>query len=392
MQKEESQTKKAGIGVTYIFGAGASAGLIRKHESGSEYGRKMPLVSNFEKYFVDFRELLIRNLAKENISIRVLNDEYVLTDTSVNEGNGPEILEKELSPDERLKFKLVNEIDKYVIQTPQRFSIDTIAKAKWFEDPTSSEYLKLKKLISLVIWCYQGKIGLDPRYEAFLASILKKEENQVVFPSNVNIISWNYDLQFEEALNTISRSTFLEMFDSAENRDSNYMKLVQGDKLKYFKLNGIAGGEFKHPKLDSLSQGEPYFFISELQKFRTNQESLLANNLNFEIKDFFNDQTKSSIKFAWELDRMELETNLKKMNASNILVVIGYSFPAFNRKNDYSILNGHNKYDEIYVQCGDRENNEAVKERVNALLDYKSVIQPINNTSEFYIPNNLLLD
>ena len=75
-------------------------------------------------------------------------------------------------------------------------------------------------------------------------------------------------------------------------------------------------------------------------------------------------------------------------NDTEIVVVIGYSFPFFNRVTDRAIFNGMPNLKKVYVQD---INADAVVQAVHAVLpsDRKVNIEPIRNCEQFYLPVEL---
>ncbi|MEQ8474488.1 MAG: hypothetical protein RIC35_25040 [Marinoscillum sp.] len=163
---------------------------------------------------------------------------------------------------------------------------------------------------------------LDPRYNNFIVSLM----NRPKWPSNLKVLSWNYDFQLQLAANSIS-------YDLAKYYPCEYDET----QVDLFHLNGIAG----------ISRE------NQLILDRDTERSLDAVIRHWE------DLTRGRgynqyMKYAWEsnLDFGPVEDHLKK---SDVLVVIGYSFPFFNRDVDYKIfdlLQQGNSLKKIYFQNG----------------------------------------
>jgi hypothetical protein len=74
-------------------------------------------------------------------------------------------------------------------------SIDTFAKKLYLKK--DREHLKkLKAVLSAYLIAEQQKKNVDPRYNSFFAHICKSD---VYLPSNLRILTWNYDAQLEKA-------------------------------------------------------------------------------------------------------------------------------------------------------------------------------------------------
>ena len=85
---------------------------------------------------------------------------------------------------------------------------------------------------------------------------------------------------------------------------------------------------------------------------------------------------RSDILFG-EIDHILLNTT--------ILIIIGYSFPFFNRDIDRGILNRMKNLNKIYVQVPEKDHN-AIKERLESLRSDLPEIAFIKDIELFYIP------
>lgn len=72
------------------------------------------------------------------------------------------------------------------------------------------------------------------------------------------------------------------------------------------------------------------------------------------------------------------------------LIIIGYSFPIFNRKIDMEILNSLKDVKTIYIQ-NKVENINAIKSRIISLVpEFKEKILPVEDTTQFFIPHDYI--
>lgn len=174
----------------------------------------------------------------------------------------------------------------------------------------------------------------------------------------------------------------LENYFNMIPRPANTEKI---DKLTFIKLNGSAAFaknkelcwiiDAQYPGL-SIEEEVDYQFIKRLCKRYEHNYS----NIDF----------TPSIKFAWEdisIASGLIEVARNHFKQSSIIVIIGYSFPTFNRTVDRSILseirNDTLKY--IYIQ---NPNWEDVITRITSLvpgIDTKK-IRHSPTKDEFYIP------
>ncbi|RYZ84227.1 MAG: hypothetical protein EOP04_18405 [Proteobacteria bacterium] len=87
--------------------------------------------------------------------------------------------------------------------------------------------------------------ALDLRYDSFFASVLQNSFDQL--PDQVNILSWNYDDQFERAYSRYLHSAKIQD-ESPESRLNVFTKFSNSDRTMYFnhdrffiyKINGSA--------------------------------------------------------------------------------------------------------------------------------------------------------
>ena len=212
-------------------------------------------------------------------------------------------------------------------------TIDTFAK-KLFLTYKQPDYQRLKNCL-LVFLLYEQLIKKpDQRYDTFLASIL--HNNVTDFPNNISIISWNYDYQLElayqeylphESLETISNH-YLHSFD--KNTDGKYEEPYhKRNRFQVLKLNGSSF--VSDVLLTSVKKGQEVLFLIELYPKLTPKNNLIS--------------------FAWERMMPTFEKRLSdSFLDTDILVVIGYSFPFFNREIDRKIFSGMPKLKKIYIQ------------------------------------------
>lgn len=216
---------------------------------------------------------------------------------------------------------------------------------------------------------------IDKRYFSFLSVILEKGNNN--FPKlndNISILTWNYDLQFENAF-----ESFMPRNSNSMKDLNNYLNFMNdsNSRKEIIHLNGFRG-----------------YFRDKETNFETVEKSSLTTLANYltklkqTIQDFKNPDYTNSIKYAWEHSSEAFEYAKKVMSESNILVIIGYSFPAFNRKIDNQLFEAFEKkegYKKVYYQ--DPFLN---LDLVNLLFSDQKIIEPITDRSQFHIPHEFL--
>jgi hypothetical protein len=97
---------------------------------------------------------------------------------------------------------------------------------------------------------------------------------------------------------------------------------------------------------------------------------------------------ESEIRFAWEdVVRTRFETSKLDLEEVNTIVVIGYSFPYFNREIDDLILKQIGEIDKIYLQYPEGE-HLAIEQRLEKLAPLHSGFVRVDARDLFYIPDN----
>lgn len=216
---------------------------------------------------------------------------------------------------------------------------DTFAKYLYLTNKT--DFKRLKNTLSLYFTLEQlHNQKTEERVLPFITSVL---QYPVVFPSNIKILSWNYDIQFQLASDTFDKEQFNYSGGVTSHHSTmiNYFKPIGRDQysetdisnMSFIQLNGVAG----YMKYESNG------FIDRIGFNKTHSE------IGDWIVDFNKkkETSNSMLKFAWESHWGDGETtnfddvvNVSKqvIKDSHILVVIGYSFPFFNRKIDKAIF------------------------------------------------------
>jgi hypothetical protein len=331
--------------VLYLFGAGASA-------------QSLPVVKGIPKAFNE----VIKYLEK---------DEFILSDT--------ESFENEFFKETKRHFQisLIDDLKWLRAESANYASVDTFAKS--FEITRKSHELRrLKVSLSAFFIIIQGLKKVDDRYNAFFASIFKELHKQ---PEDIRILSWNYDSQFEIAFSEYSGDKRLSSNNDLLNIEDKNSRFNSLDKLPFiYKINGTT--DFKES-----SKRNNYSYIDNLKFDKKSHEAFVEQ---FSYARFY-DGLSSNLSFAWEnwpesnKSRDEIKSQLKEFTT---LVIIGYSFPFFNREVDRGIFSGLKNLSKIYVQ--DIYAKEVI-EKVEALLpnfEKKNII-PITNCKQFYLPHEL---
>lgn len=299
--------------ITYILGAGASADALPIIRKGNNDGKFAISLNKF----IEKCEQNFENAFQDSVAIQFKNDIYWLTKNCET------------------------------FSTP-----DTFAKYLYHKDRNGLIRLK-SALIGFFLVEQTIFKEIDNRPTTFITSLMEDSE---LLPDNIGIISWNYDSQMQLAFQKFQE----EEFTSRDGANVHRPPLIsyfpcQGhphhfnQSFKLVQLNGIAG----------------------MYHDATRNLNLNLNLRNYESSDFSKiinavyDYTESGqmlFTFAWENKKSEFISNvlherinhaLRIAEDTTILVIIGYSFPFFNRKIDNQIFSKileSKKLKKIYFQ------------------------------------------
>jgi len=231
--------------------------------------------------------------------------------------------------------------------------------------------------------------GVDPRYLNFLASIL----DRAVFPENLKVLTWNYDFQFEIAARELMKDdSLVKNGDRAIRRRKPFIieyYPTSGDRgfqgrysYNLIHLNGIAGLNSETDEVISYLHDPSLYSLKRICE------------IFIELKV----AKRTFIKFSWEYDSC-LDHISEHLEQTEILVIIGYSFPFFNRKVDGELferlknlrtvyyqdtnldINGQNLYDQFGLKRPARE-----IEGNHIISDPGVVIKMVRDSQKFFVP------
>lgn len=346
--------------ITYILGAGASADAL-------------PIVSQFTERL-----------------------EAQIQSVFISRG-----IDKKVSASNWTTF--ISHYQSIIFQVKSHKSVDTYAKKLYFQN-NIQDLRKLSGILSIFLMIEEYINEPDKRYDAFFASILEKTSSgsdiKIKVPDNINILSWNYDSQLEFSL-----SQFMECSPLEVDKHLNFIPNCQSNNINsnqstVIKLNGsanlISGKSVKRIIADeSKTHSKP----SKLDKDKI---AMLAVNL---YVDIWQKNIQSMVYYSWDKYHLIEEGRDKALTIienTDILVVIGYSFPTFNRAMDKKLLN--RVFKKIYVQTIDEKSFRDIEIRIRSLrneeinnykqsslqiqleLPVRVPIIPIISTDEFFIP------
>lgn len=306
--------------------------------------------------------------------------------------------------------------DKLIAQFFKFTTPDTLARKFFLNDGINSvELFNLKYALCIYFLLWQEAINsnkritlgqilpsiyshqpLDPRYFGFLTTLLNRTEKKIKLESNVKILSWNYDSQIEEVLAEIDLKESMQLylkpailekfqihaFDTASDlANANIIKL-NGTYYDSYNSNEKNNTSL----LDNLY--EPSWFEQALRRLDIQMKQGMGN--------------PPTLKFAWENTIPKFTSKLisysngfnslkEIMIEAQKLVVIGYTFPHYNREMDRFILQAFSSEGgkTIHIQ-NTLEGIQANKERIHALcgFDLKNM-RSHSALDEFFIPSEL---
>lgn len=352
--------------IIYYIGAGASYGNKNKRElldEGTEDERLLvheglPVVNEIAKSLVAFQEA-VRNVDIIESKTYTFMGRYATDGTKVN----------------YTRSRLLEDIKELHKAAKEHSTIDTYAK-KLYLTKQVSQLEKLKNVLATFFIWIQLESKTDQRYDTFLANILQM--NNLSLPLNISVISWNYDSQFELAYKNYSNNN-LPIYDKL---GENSMQNNQNSGV-IFKLNGSANfGDFNMVDYILNHREKGVHPLVQLIEYYGNLEAD-TTELGFELH--------SHLSFAWESTERQKEmiaTINQITSDTEAVVVIGYSFPYFNREIDRAIFSKVPTLKTIYIQD---PNPESVEPSLRAVLDENRnvKIEYQKDCTQFYLPREL---
>lgn len=336
--------------ITYLFGAGASANAI-------------PVVATMRK---SMKQIIDTMKEKGNFHYTINHDRSWEED----------------APVDVYSSQMIEDLEWLYKESAHHASVDTLAK----KFTILGDYKSLKRLklaLSIYFIVQQAPNKVDLRYDSFFASLISSDG---IFPDEVNIITWNYDLQFELAYSSYTPSNdILEIQRNLNIKTKNLPKRKTG-KFSIYKLNGTSG----YHSVDKLDTSN--FLLTSNRLIETEIHEILLKGYA-EAKYKLN--VVPTLSFAWEneTENEKLMTEIcSELKSAEILVIIGYSFPFFNRKIDQELFDSMSRVRKIYYQDLE-EKHQSVMDSVismNANKDYSHDIQHVfYNVEQFLIPYEL---
>jgi len=358
--------------VTYLFGAGASANAL-------------PVVNELPQRI---NELVDNWIKGENRNINLLlpdNERFTDLDKSKRD----------------YQNQLLQDMKWVAEEARKHASVDTLAKKlflkKFMVSNKENEKLnRLKIALAMFFVFEQTRVPTDTRYDAFFASILNVDNNdprkiQVNLPEKIRIISWNYDYQFERVFSDYIGEHNLKKIQELLNVVSKYSEVRPKPGFSIVKLNGTTtfSGKGKLKDLEPLSN----------VTVQLNSDTVSALTNYYALAWDSPQNYYPNLSFAWEGEGTRgeptipvVEKAIECSQDTDILVVIGYSFPFFNRKIDREIIKNMKGLKRAYFQAP-APHHEKIRTRFQAI---RQDIAPENliaydEVESFLLPDELEL-
>ena len=336
----------------YYIGAGASYGIREK----GRILEGLPVVKEIPSEFDAFKSYI------ENA--RVPEGDIIFQD----------IYRTRHDDVEQAKSQMLYDIDSVMRGIKEHATIDTYAR-KLYLTRRHRELEQLKALLCAFFLWEQLEHKPDGRYDAFLANVLDSQTLNI--PNDISIISWNYDSQIELAFYSYRLNTGLSIFE--KNVAGTWPLLTKNGRI--FKVNGSA--TFVDGEIVSLIKNyEKTSVAIQIIQFYSNS---MADTTSMGV------QFKTHLSFAWEdshNDEKMKKSLCETTKDTEQVIVVGYSFPFFNREADREIFNGMSNLKKVYVQD---VNPDTVIQSLRAVLPETRKIDviPIKNYEQFYLPAEL---
>ncbi len=333
--------------VTYLIGAGASAG--KRVKGNGQIIEGLPCVKEIPKR--------LSTLSSQFNSIK-------------NDFSGARRSEID---------NLVTTITKLYEASSRHSTIDTYAK-KLFLRNEQSNFLNLEMNLAFYFIIEQILLKPDSRYDTFLANILT---NELEIPDYINIISWNYDSQFEIAYKEYTEEKKLPIASKMLWNNENKHKILKVNGTAAFdRMNNIPLLRENYPRLlgSSFGRSEDHIDYNRMAYILNLYKEIQNGNVGM-----------TQLSFAFDGMRNDSLYNAvdKIVEKTDVLVVIGYTFPFFNREIDRRLLNRiDNNYTKIYIQD---IYPERIKQSIKAVLpDFReSNFVLLNDVEQFFLPPEL---
>ena len=225
----------------------------------------------------------------------------------------------------------------------------------------------------------QSRLRPDERYNEFFGKVLDTKRKGAI-PQQLRFLSWNYDILPE-------KSFFAFVDDIIRVRQ----EILESNS--FIRLNGIAGVVNPTPR-NIVPNYHTAGYVEAATQSEEQMDVMQLLDLFNQLMRFPMGELKPAIKFAWESDSVENRIQ-DSIAGTEILVVIGYSFPDFNAEIDMQILRtllNTTKHVVLQAPNSPLGNLDSLVERLALRCEGrlpKDKITPFDSGTWFYRPSEL---
>ncbi len=314
-------------------------------------------------------------------------------------------------------IKIIDEFKWLTSESGNYYTIDTLAKKYFLTQKSDGGHL-LKRLKNCLITYFAleqyvnipskteqkfkensdynfNKNVTDKRYDSFVAAIAQKSDELIELNSSIKILSWNYDIQFELCLQRFLNKIFHLVQDKYQILPNK--SILNGNaptlNLSQFCMVKMNGNAIWDEDLSGTC-GPHTATIFDRNKLVTDNDELLGYCIEKYAPYINNTHGRYDVdpslhfNFAWEYEEgFSQKYNLHESNLqcaeqiaaeTEILVVIGYSFPIFNRKIDKKLFKGMGKLKKVYIQDREPEKIKSTMQNAFEKLQEKKIVNKFN--------------
>lgn len=354
--------------VAYLLGAGASFGERVVDEKGAKrFIRGLPILSELKE--------AVNQLVPKNMLYKI--DDSVETARHLG------------VKDVHQYSHLVRALERLREMCAAYPTIDTLARQLYLTkqpyitaDGNSIYYNDLKSILSIALLMMQSHEMRDLRYDGFIASIINDKRQM----PPMTILSWNYDAQFELAYSGYSTESRYIPRLWKELNVLNKTYPTEYDSTKPFAMIKLNGTAFFTDITSPVSiQGREVGGIRDCFFGERWQNPYQYG------AEYINSRHYTTLSYSWEKEENVVLKNqvMQRIHDTELLIVIGYSFPYVNSDLDTFIIENMPRLQRIIIQD---MNYTDVKERIEEMIPASKRI-PVafehkTNLQQFYIPNS----
>lgn len=300
--------------ITYLFGAGASYNAVPILNSLSNCMRAVARDLSIDSLHYDRAKLFPRKL----IELANKSEEYGTVDTYAKKL----FLNREEEKLDEMKFIL------------------SIFFSIWQGYYHKIEFKQTIEEFQSGVENKKSYDYLDSRYKTLMSNYLEfdNEQSSIKLNDNINFLTWNYDSQLEFAFSLFNNEQ-CELIDI--NKYLQFLPTATSlSKNRIVHLNGISNITNNSEVLNNLFDSTDF-----------TSKTFMIMKINQIFDESFRSLNKVLIDYSWDDNREIVDAAIKILKQTDILVIIGYSFPTFNRGIDSQLLSGQNNtFDKIVYQ------------------------------------------